>query len=160
IYGASGAIGIAAVQLAKAYGAEVTAVAAAKHMDMLRSIGADHVIDYTAEDFTRIGERFDYILDAVGKTSIFRCKRLLKPHGVYAATDAGPWFENIPLSLWSAISGKSRVVVPLNARGSGKPFVAAMKQRIEAGQFRAVIDRRYPLDQIADAYRYVATKQK
>lgn len=160
IYGASGAIGSAAVQLAKSYGAEVTAVVATRHIDIVKSIGADRAIDYTAEDFTKIGERFDYILDAVGKTSFFRCRRLLKPDGVFAATDVGPWWQNLPLTLWSSITGNNRVVVPLQPRGSGHAFVEFLKGRIQAGQFRAVIDRTYSLDAIADAYRYVATGQK
>jgi NADPH:quinone reductase-like Zn-dependent oxidoreductase len=160
VYGASGAIGTAAVQLAKSYGAEVTAVVATPHLDLLKSIGADRAIDYTAEDFTRIGERFDYILDAVGKESFFRCRRLLKPDGVFAATDVGPWWQNMPLWLWSSIMRKNRVVIPLPPRGSGHAFVEFLKGRMQAGQFRAVIDRRYPLDAIADAYRYVATGQK
>ena len=160
IYGASGAIGTAAVQLAKSYGAEVTAVAATRHLDLLRSLGADRVIDYTAEDFTRIGDRFDFVLDAVGKADFFRCRRLLKPGATFAATDAGPRWQNLPLVLWSAITGNQRVLVPLPARGSGHAFVEFLKVRMEAGQFRAVIDRKYPLDSIADAYRYVETGQK
>jgi NADPH:quinone reductase-like Zn-dependent oxidoreductase len=160
IYGASGAIGTAAVQLAKSYGAAVTAVVATRHLDLVKSLGADRAIDYTAEDFTRIGERFDYVFDAVGKASFLRCRRLLKPDGVFAATDVGPWWQNLPLALWSWITGSNRVSVPLPARGSGQAFVAFLKGRMEAGQFRAVIDRKYPLDAIADAYRYVETGQK
>ena len=160
IYGASGAIGSAAVQLAKAYGAEVTAVVPTRHLALAKSLGADRVIDYTAEDFTKIGERFDYILDAVGKTTFVRCRRLLKPGGVFVMTDFGPWCANLPFWLWSAISGNKRVVVPLPKRGSGHAFVEFLKGRMQAGQFRAVIDRTYPLDAIADAYRHVATKQK
>jgi NADPH:quinone reductase-like Zn-dependent oxidoreductase len=160
IYGASGAIGTAAVQLAKFYGAEVTAVVATKHLALVKSLGADRAIDYTAEDFTKIGERFDYVLDAVGKASFLRCRRLLKPDGVFAATDVGPWWQNLPLALWSWITGSNRVSVPVPARGSGRAFVAFLKGVMEAGQFRAVIDRKYPLDAIADAYRYVETGQK
>ena len=160
IYGASGAIGTAAVQLAKSYGAKVTAVAATRHLDLVKSLGADRAIDYTAEDFTQIGERFDFILDAVGKASFFRCRRLLKPDGVFAATDVGPWWQNLPLALWSWMAGRNRVVIPLPERGSGGAFVAFLRGRIEAGQFRAVIDRKYPLEAIADAYRYVETGQK
>jgi NADPH:quinone reductase-like Zn-dependent oxidoreductase len=160
IYGASGAIGTAALQLAKSYGAEVTAVVATRHLELARSLGADHVIDYTAEDPTRIGERFDFVFDAVGKASYFRYRRLLKPQGVFMATDVGPGLQNLPLMLWSAIRGSNRVVVPIPERGSGRAFVDFLRGRIEAGQFRAVIDRRYPLDAIADAYRYVETGQK
>jgi NADPH:quinone reductase-like Zn-dependent oxidoreductase len=160
IYGASGAIGSAAVQLAKAYGAEVTAVVATRHLELVRSLGADRAVDYTAEDFSRIGERFDFVFEAVGKTSYFRCRRLLKPDGTFIATDAGPWGHYLPLLLWSAIAKTNRVVVPLPPRGQGQAFVAFLKARMEAGQFRAVIDRTYPLDAIAEAYRYVATGQK
>jgi NADPH:quinone reductase-like Zn-dependent oxidoreductase len=160
IYGASGAIGTAAVQLAKSYGAEVTAVVATRHLDLVRSLGADRAIDYTAEDFTRIGERFDFILDAVGKADFFRCRRLLKPDGAFAATDGGPGWRNLPLAVWSSITGSNRVSIPVPARGSGHAFVEFLKGRMETGQFRAVIDRRYPLDSIVDAYRYVETGQK
>lgn len=160
IYGASGAIGSAAVQLAKAYGAEVTAVVATRQLELVKSLGADRAIDYTAEDFSRIGERFDFIFEAVGKASFFRCRRLLKPEGTFMATDVGPWGQYLPLMIWSAIAKNNRVLVPLPPRGSGHAFVEFLKTRMEAGQFRAVIDRRYPLDAIADAYRYVETGQK
>lgn len=158
IYGASGAIGIAAVQLAKSYGANVTAVAATRHLDRIQSLGADRVIDYTVQDFTQIDETFDFVLDAVGKSSYFKCRRLLKPDGVFAATDLGPWGQNVWLALWSSISGRKRVVFPTPK--SGKAVVEFVRQRLEAGDLRAVIDRTYPLADIADAYRYVETEQK
>ena len=158
IYGASGAIGTAAVQLAKSYGAEVTAVVAARHLDLVNSLGADRAIDYTARDFTRIGETFDAVFDAVGKTTFFRCRRLLKPGGVFAATDLGPWGQNPLLAIWSSVTRSNRVVFPLPK--SSEAFVGSLKARMEAGQFRAVIDREYPLAAIADAYRYVETGQK
>ncbi|MGH7741517.1 MAG: NAD(P)-dependent alcohol dehydrogenase, partial [Candidatus Eiseniibacteriota bacterium] len=113
IYGASGAIGTAALQLAKSRGAEVTAVVATQHLELAKSLGADRAIDYTAQDFTRIAEQFDFIFDAVGKASYFKCRRLLKPHGIFMATDVGPGWQNLPLMLWSAITGSNRVVVPL-----------------------------------------------
>ena len=160
IYGASGAIGSAAVQLAKARGAEVTAVVATRQLELVKSLGADRVIDYTAEDFTRIGGSFDFVFEAVGKVSFFRSRRLLKPTGTFMATDIGPWGEYLPLIIWSAITKNNRVLVPLPPRGCGQSFVEFLKSLIEAGQFRAVIDRRYPLDAIADAYRYVETGQK
>jgi NADPH:quinone reductase-like Zn-dependent oxidoreductase len=160
VYGASGAIGSSAVQLAKAYGAEVTAVVPTRHLELARSLGADRVIDYTAQDFSRIGERFDFVFEAVGKTSYFRHRRLLKPTGVFMATDAGPWGQYLPLLLWTAIVKNNRVLVPLPPRGSAPAFVAFLKSRMAAGQFRAVIDRTYPLDAIAEAYRYVETGQK
>ena len=158
IYGASGAIGTAAVQLARSYGAEVTAVVATRHLDLVRSLGADRAVDYTAEDFTQIGETFDFVLDAVGKTSFFRCRKLLKPGGVFAATDLGPWCQNPLLEIWSRITGSGRVVFPMPK--SSKAVVEFLKDRMEAGELRAVIDRSYPLEAVADAYRYVETAQK
>jgi NADPH:quinone reductase-like Zn-dependent oxidoreductase len=160
IYGASGAIGTAAVQLAKARGARVTAVVGTRHLELARSLGADQVIDYQAGDFTRIGERFDFILDAVGKASFFRCRKLLKPDGRFMSTDAGPWMQNLPLVLWSWVSRSNKVTVPLPPRGSGRRFVESLSALMSAGTYRAVIDRRYPLDAIAEAYRYVETGQK
>jgi NADPH:quinone reductase-like Zn-dependent oxidoreductase len=158
IYGASGAIGTALVQLAKCSGAEVTAVVATRHLGLVKSLGADRAVDYSAEDFTRIGETFDSVVDAVGKTSFFRCRKLLKPGGVFAATDLGPWGQNVFLAMWSSITRSNRVVIPAPARISG--FVGFLKCRMEAGQYRAIIDRKYPLAAIADAYRYVETGQK
>ena len=160
VYGASGAIGSAAVQLAKARGAEVTAVVATRCVEMARSLGADRVIDYTAQDFTRAGSDFDFVLDAVGKVSFFRCRRLLTPNGTFMATDVGPWALNLPLMLWSLIARNDRVLVPLPRRGSTRAFVAYLRGVMGAGGFRAVIDRKCPLDRIADAYRYVETGQK
>jgi NADPH:quinone reductase-like Zn-dependent oxidoreductase len=158
IYGATGAIGTAMVQLAKASGAMVTAVVATRHLALVKSLGADRAVDYTAGDFTRIGETFDSVVDAVGKISFFRCRRLLKPGGVFAATDLGPWAQNVLLAAWSSITRSHRVVIPAPGRIAG--FAAFLKGRMEAGQFRAVIDRAYPLAAIADAYRYVETGQK
>lgn len=158
IYGASGAIGTAAVQLAKSYGAEVTAVVAARHLDLARSLGADHVVDYTAEDFTAIDGGFDFVFDSVGKTSYFRCGGLLKPEGTFAATDLGTGWQNIWLTFWSSIRRSNRVIFAMPQ--PRKPFVDFLRQRMAAGEFRAVIDRHYPLDRIADAYRYVLSEQK
>ena len=156
IYGASGAIGVAAVQLAKAYGAEVTAVVSTRHLDLATSLGADRVIDYMAEDFTQVGEVFDSIFDAVGKTTFFRCRRLLKPGGRFAATDLGPWWQNVWLSIW--YSGTRRVSIPFPKARRG--FVDSLRARLEADEFRAIVDRTYPLEAIAEAYRYVQTGQK
>lgn len=158
IYGASGAIGTAAVQLAKALGAEVTAVVATRHLDLVASLGADRVVDYTKEDFTKIADRFDCVLDAVGKTTYFRCRRLLKQGAIFATTDLGPWWQNLLLSIWSSMMGRNRVVIPLPK--NGRAFVESLKASMEAGDFRAVIDRHYPLEDIVEAYRYVETGQK
>jgi NADPH:quinone reductase-like Zn-dependent oxidoreductase len=160
IYGASGAIGSAAVQLAKSYGARVTAVVATRHLHLVRSLGADRAVDYTAQDFTQIGETFDVVFDAVGKTTFFRCRPLLKPEGVFAATDLGPWGQNPLLVIWLLITGSHRVIFPLPQAGRARAFVEFLKTRMEAGEFRAVVDRAYPLEAIANAYRYVETGQK
>lgn len=160
IYGASGAIGSAALQLAKARGAEVVAVVAGRHLELARSLGADLAVDYTTDAFRQLGRDFDYVLDAVGKLGFSRWRRLLKPDGIFAATDVGPWSQNLPLILWSKITGSGRVVVPLAKRGSGQAFVNWLKGKIESSQYVPVIDRRYPLAEIADAYRYVQTGEK
>ena len=160
IYGASGAIGTAALQLAKDRGAEITAVVAGRHFELVRSLGADLVVDYTTDAFDQLGRNFDFVLDAVGKLGIRRWRRLLKPGGVFAATDIGPRAQYLPFLLWSGITGSGRFVVPLAKRGSGQEFVNWLREKIEAGRFVPVIDRRYPLAEIADAYRYVQTGEK
>jgi SAM-dependent methyltransferase len=160
IYGASGAIGTAALQLAKDRGAEVTAVVAGRHLGLARSLGADLAIDYATDAFDKLGRSFDFVLDAVGKLGIRRWRRWLKPGGVFAATDRGPWSQNLLFLLWSKVTGSGRVVIPLAKRGIGQAFVNELKDRIEEGRFIPVIDRRYPLDAIADAYRYVQTGEK
>ena len=160
IYGASGAIGTAALQLAKDRGAEVTAVVAGRHLELVRSLGADVAVDYTTTAFDQLGREFDFVLDAVGKLGIGRWRRWLKPGGVFAATDVGPWAQNLPLLLWSKVTGNGRVVVPLAKRGSGQAFVNWLKDKIEAGRFIPVIDRRVPLAEIAYAYRYVQAGKK
>ena len=158
IYGASGAIGTAAVQLARWYGAEVTAVVDTSHLELARSLGAHRVVDYTAEDLTQIGTTFDFIFDAVGKASYFRYRGLLKPGGVFATTDFGPRNQNLPLLIWGGITRRRRVILGLP--NSSKAFVGFLAARLQAGELRAVIDREYPLEKIADAYRYVETGQK
>ena len=160
IYGASGAIGTAALQLAKYRGAEVVAVVAGRHIGLARSLGADQVVDYTTDEFDQLGRSFDFVLDAVGKLGVRRWRRWLKPGGVFAATDRGPWSQNLLFILWSKITGNGRVVIPLAKRGSGQAFVNELRDKIEAGRYVPVIDRRYPLAAIADAYRYVQTGEK
>jgi len=160
IYGASGAIGTAAVQLAKLRGAEVTAVVAGRHLDLARSLGADVAVDYATDAFERLGRDYDVVFDAVGKLGFRRWRRLLKPGGVFASTDVGPWMQNLPLLLWSKTIGGALVDVPVPKRGTGKAFVTDLKEKIEAGGYIPVIDRQYPLESIADAYRYVQTGEK
>lgn len=160
VYGASGAIGTAAVQLAKAAGASVTAAVATRHVELARSLGADRVVDYTVEDFTALGETFDAVLDAVGKTGYFRCRRLLAPGGTFAATDLGPGWQNVWLSLASALSRRERVIFPLPQAARARAVLERLRALMEAHTYRAVVDRRYPLAAIVDAYRYVETGQK
>jgi NADPH:quinone reductase-like Zn-dependent oxidoreductase len=133
IYGASGAIGTAAVQLAKYAGADVTAVVAGRHLDLARSLGADRVVDYATPEFSRLGRNFDFVLDAVGKMRVTQWRRLLKPHGRFAVTDLGPWGQEIPFLLWSAITRNGRASVPLPKRGSAQSFVDFLGERMEAG---------------------------
>ncbi len=158
IYGASGSIGTAAVQLAKYYGAEVTAVCNTKNLELVKSLGADEVIDYTKDDFTKNGQTHKVVFDAVGKTSFFRCKNLIKKRGVYLSTDLGFLAQNLFLVLWTRIFGSKKVIFPIPK--DRKQDVAFFKELIEAGKYKAVIDRRYPLEQIVEAYRYVEEGQK
>lgn len=158
VYGASGAIGTAAVQLAKIYGAHVTAVVGTRHVELAAVLGSDRVVDFTAEDFTKLEGAFDLVFDAVGKTTYFRCRPLLGSRGVFASTDMGPWGQTVLLQMWSAITRSGRVLIGLPK--SSQAFVEWLRDRMEAGEFRAVIDREYPLEEIVDAYRYVETGQK
>ncbi len=156
IYGASGAIGTAGVQLARYFGADVTAVCSTKNLELIRSLGADRVIDYTKEDFTKNGQTYDVIFDAVGKHSFKRCRGSLEPGGLYLPTD-GP--VNILLALMPSRKGAKRVVFQLPPR-QPKKDVHFLKELIEAGKFRPVIDRRYPLEDVIEATRYVETEHK
>jgi 2-desacetyl-2-hydroxyethyl bacteriochlorophyllide A dehydrogenase len=156
VYGASGAIGTAGVQLAKYFGADVTAVCATKNLDLVRSLGADRVIDYTQEDFTKNGQTYDVIFDAVGKHSFKRCKGSLKHGGIYLATDG---FRNLALALWTSRFGDKKVRFQLPPRWA-KQDILLLKELIEAGRFRPVIDRCYPLEDVVEAARYVETEQK
>lgn len=160
IYGASGAIGVAAIQLAKCAGAEVTAVVAGRHVELARSLGADRVIDYATPEFEQLGNSFDFVLDAVGKMKVGQWRRLLKPNGRFAVTDLGPAGQDVPFLLWSAITRSGRASIPLPARGSAQSFVRFLSARMATGEFRAAVDRSYSLDRIADAYRYVLTGEK
>jgi len=156
IYGASGSIGTAGVQLARAFGADVTAVCNRKSFELVKSLGADEVIDYTQDDFTRNGQSYDVIFDSVGKQSFSGCRGSLKPRGAFIATDH---LHNLVLAVWTARIGSKRVLFPIPPRFT-KQDVVFLKQLIESGQYRAVIDRRYPLDEVVAATRYVETKQK
>jgi NADPH:quinone reductase-like Zn-dependent oxidoreductase len=156
IYGASGAIGTAAVQLAKHLGADITAVCGTKNLELVRSLGADRVIDYTQEDFTKNGQTYDVILDAVGKHSFKRCRESLEPGGLYLPTDGA---INIVLALLPSRKGAKRVVFQIPPR-IPKQDVLFLKELVEAGKYRPVIDRYYPLEGVIEATRYVETQQK
>jgi NADPH:quinone reductase-like Zn-dependent oxidoreductase len=158
VYGATGAIGSAAVQLLKNLGAIVTAVCSTENVELVKGLGADRVIDYTAEDFTQDEQSYHVVIDAVGKSTFGRCKRLLLPSGVYLSSDLGPLSQNPVLALVTPILGGKRVKFPLPKQDQG--MARYFKELIEAGHFKPVIDRTYPLDQIVEAYRYVETGQK
>jgi NADPH:quinone reductase-like Zn-dependent oxidoreductase len=156
IYGASGSIGTAAVQLARHFGADVTGVCKTKNIELVRSLGADRVIDYTQEDFTKNGQTYDVILDAVGNHSFSRCRRSLKRGGIFVATDR---IHNALLAMWTSRIGDKRVLFPISPQYM-KQDVLFLKELIEAGRYRAVIDRCYPLEDVVDAMRYVETHHK
>ncbi|HLG07617.1 MAG TPA: NAD(P)-dependent alcohol dehydrogenase [Gaiellaceae bacterium] len=158
VYGASGSIGTAAVQLAKHFGAHVTAVCDTKALELLRSLGADEVVDYTQEDFTKNGELYDVVFDAVGKHSFRRCRRSLKPGGIYIETDLGFMWHVPALALLTRWIGDKRVTLPIPKYA--REDVLLVKELIEAGRYRPVIDRTYPLKDVVEATRYVETGQK
>ena len=158
IYGASGAIGTAAVQLAKHFGAHVTAVCNTKNVEVVRSLGADEVVDYLQEDFTKNGKTYDVVFDAVGKHSFRRSRHSLEPGGIFIETDLGFMWHVPPLALLTRWIGEKRVTLPIPKYT--KENVLFVKQLIEAGEYRAVIDRRYPLEDVIEATRYVEAGQK
>jgi NADPH:quinone reductase-like Zn-dependent oxidoreductase len=156
VYGASGSIGTAGVQLAKHFGAHVTAVCNTKNVELVRSLGANEVIDYLEKDFTKSGETYDVIFDAVGKHSFRRCKRSLKPGGLYLPTDG---LRNVLLWLLHKKVGDRKVVFELPPRML-KEDIVLLKRLLEAGEYRPVIDRAFPLEDAVEAHRYVDTRQK
>ena len=154
VYGASGAIGTAYVQFLKHYNVYTTAVCRDEHRELMIALGTHKVIDYTKEDFTKDNERYDFIFDAVGKSSFFKCKKLLKERGVYTSSGGA---ENIFLLMAAPLMRKKVVFSFPKGIAAELTFI---KELIEKGEFKAVIDRKYPLDKIAEAYRYVASGQK
>jgi NADPH:quinone reductase-like Zn-dependent oxidoreductase len=151
INGAGGSIGTYAVQIAKSFGAEVTCVDSASKLDMLRSIGADHVIDYTQEDFTKNGEAYDVIIDVVGKSSFSGSVRSLRQHGRYVL--GNPSLAGMLRGLWTSMKTDKKVLFEL-ARYRAEDYMF-LKELIEAGKMIVVIDRRYPLEQTPEAHTYV-----
>ncbi|MGD8969324.1 MAG: NAD(P)-dependent alcohol dehydrogenase [Anaerolineae bacterium] len=156
INGASGGIGTFAVQLARYYGAEVTGVCSSTNLELVRSLGADQVIDYTREDFTKTGQTYDVIFDAVGKSSFSRCRSSLKEGGIYL--DTLPRLATLLQVQWTSMMGSKKVKM------QGAPAILEnllfLKGLIEAGKLKTVIDRRYPLEQTAEAFRYVEKGHK
>lgn len=152
INGASGGIGSLAVQLAKYFGAEVTGVCGAPRLEYVRSLGADHVIDYTSEDFTRNGETYDLIFDILGRSSFAHCKNSLKPNGVYllASFKMKPLFQ----MLWTSMTGSRKKVICAMASEKAEDLIF-IRGLVEAGKIKSIVDRCYPLEQTADAHRYV-----
>ena len=161
VYGASGSVGTAAVQLARAYGAEVTGVCSTPNLELVRSLGAGRVVDYTREDFTSLAHTYDIIFDAVGKLSLARCWDRLAEGGVYLTVVPRPGV--LLRGLWASFAGGRQArfaatgLRPASQKADDLRFV---RELIEAGQFRPVIDRRYPLEQIAEAHRYVEAGHK
>lgn len=162
VNGATGAIGSAAVQLLKHFKADVTAVCSTKNIALVKSLGATRVIDYNNEDFTKDEQKFNYVFDTVGKSSFFKCRHLLKSGGVYISSDLGYMSQNIFLPLITPLLkpliGNTKTVfpVPVDLRGS----LLLIKKLTVQGEFNSVIDRKYPLEQIVDAYRYVSKGHK
>jgi NADPH:quinone reductase-like Zn-dependent oxidoreductase len=155
VYGATGAIGSSYVQFLKYYGAYITAVCAAENGELVKSLGADRIIDYKTSDFTKDSEEYDFVFDAIGRSSFFKCKRLLKKQGIYTSSGGA---ENLLLIFITPLFGGRKVLFPRPVRIiEGLRFI---KELIEKGKFKPVIDRKYPIDKIAEAYTYVATGQK
>ena len=151
IYGASGSVGTFAVQLAKYYGGEVTGVCSTTNTELVKSLGADKVIDYTKEDFAESGETYDVIFDAVGKSSFSGCIRSLKENGIYLQAVLAP--AGSVRGLWTSMTGSKKVIG--GTAVDNTEDLVFLKELIEAGKIRSVIDRRYPLEQIVEAHRYV-----
>lgn len=156
INGASGSVGTYAIQLAKYYGAEVTGVCSTVNLEMVKSLGADNVIDYTKEDFTRSGRTYDVIFDVVNKSSFSRCKRSLKKRGIYLETF--PTMAFIFQMLWTSMIGSRKVISGEASEKADDLYF--LKDLIEKGKIKAVIDRSYPLEQTAEAHRYVEQGHK
>ena len=162
VNGATGSIGSAAVQLLKYFDVKVTAVCNTKNIELVKSLGANKVIDYTKEDFTKDDQKYNFVFDAVGKSSFFKCKPLLQSGGIYIPSDLGYMAQNIFLPLITPIIkpliGNKKTVFPIPTDIKGSLLL--IKKLIEKGKFKAVIDRKYPLDQIVEAYKYVEKGQK
>ncbi|MBK8686207.1 MAG: NAD(P)-dependent alcohol dehydrogenase [Bacteroidetes bacterium] len=158
VYGATGAIGSAAVQLLKYFGAHVTAVSNTQNLDLVKNLGADVVIDYQTQDFTKTDQRFEFIFDAVGKNSFAQCKPLLTEKGIYISTELGKYGVNVLLALTTPLWGGKKLLFPLPS--INQQDVLFLKKLAELGVFRPVIDRYFQLSQLVEAYTYVQSGQK
>ena len=158
VNGGTGAIGSAAVQLLAAMDVHVTAVCGTDHLDLVRDLGAERVIDYQSSDFTTEDATYDAVLDTVGKSTFGRCKHLLAPRGVYLSSELGPWVQNPLLALVTPLGRGRRVRFPMPK--DDQEMIGDLARRVGDGSFRPLIDRHYPLDEIVDAYRYVESGQK
>jgi len=158
VNGATGAIGSAAVQILKHMGVNVTAVCPTKQVNLVKSLGADVVIDFQNQDFTKLEFKFDFIFDAVGKSSFFKCKHLLKTKGIYISTELGYLSQNPFLAILTPLFGGKRLLFPIPTINQKDALY--FKDLAEAGKFKPVIDRSYTLDKIVEAYRYVEARQK
>lgn len=158
VHGATGAIGSAAVQLLVDLGAHVIATAPTAHVELVRTLGAHRVVDHEAQDFTRIGETVDAVLDMVGKSTFGACRRLLAPDGVYVSSDLGPLAQNLALPLLTKAGRGRRVVFPFPM--ATQEVLEHLRSRLESGAFRPLIDRTYPLEDIVEAYRRAESGQK
>jgi len=164
VNGASGGIGTATVQLLKFYGAHITAVTNTKNIDLVQSLGAEKVIDYTKEDFTTDDEKYEFVFDTVGKSTFGKCKKLMKPGGVYISSELGPMIQNVYYSIITAllgqIPGQAGKQVKFPYPPNIKRSVLLIKGLIEDGKYQSVIDRSYSLEEIPEAFSYVLKGQK
>lgn len=158
INGASGAVGTAAVQIAKYFGAEVTGVCSTRNVDLVKSLGADSVIDYTQTDFGQNGETYDVIFDVVGKRSYRQCKNALTNNGMYLTTV--PSLMIIPQMLWTSKIGSKKAIIGFAGLNKSQENLEFLKELVETGKLKVINDRTYPLEEIAEAYRYVETERK
>lgn len=158
INGATGAIGSALLQFSKYYGANVTAVGNSQNIELMKTLGADKVIDYQKDDFTEDNQKYKYIFDAVGKSSFAKCKNLLETNGIYISSELGSLGQNLFLALITKISSGKKVIFPVPS--DIKASIDFIKKLIEEDQFKAIIDRKYNLDEIIEAYNYTAGGQK
>jgi NADPH:quinone reductase-like Zn-dependent oxidoreductase len=160
IYGASGSVGTASIQVAKYFGADVTAVCSSANFELVKSIGADSVIDYRKDDFTKNGQQYDIIFDTVGKRSFGDCKGSLTPNGIFM--DSGNAATILPM-LWTSVFGRKKAILTatyVRPASEIKKDLEILKELIQTGKIQAVIDRRYPLEQTAEAHRFVETERK